>query len=518
MRRRTFVQDGSTFAAGALLFPDIRLKRDPAFFPIDRTPPTDLWRLSARELNRLVIQKRASVTEVVMAHVERIKAVNPGINAVTSLLEETALKDAGQKDAFIAKNLNPGPMFGVPFSVKENVDLAGSATTEGVKFLKENVVETDSPHVGFLRRSGAVPLARTNMPDFGLRYHTANDLFGATINPWNALLTPGGSSGGDAAAVATGMVPIGLGNDYGGSIRYPAQCCGVCGLRPSRGRIPFYAKSLSSGTIPQSLKMFAVQGPLARRVDDLRTALRVMSVFDARDPDWVPAPLDCRSGRRFRVALITDPAGLGVDDSVREGVKKAGSILEKAGGIVEDTDSSSLRESAQLWIQIIGTDIQNLHLPAIRKYASLPGRQFVDELLSLQTDPTLAHYVECLARVHGIAQAWGEFFQKYDVILGPVSSRNPFVVGSDVRGRDAARTLLESQALTVSVNLLGLPSVALPVGIANGIPQAVQIISPLYQEGRSLDLAQIIENEVGVFTPIDPKARTDAADRSGKRP
>lgn len=466
---------------------------------------TDLWRMSARQLGALVAAKTVSVREVVEAHVQRIQAVNPSVNAITMLLEDS-LSAADAQDALPAGRAGMGPLFGVPFSVKENIDVNGSATTEGVQGLKGNLVDADSPHVGMLRRAGAIPIARTNMPDFGLRFHTDNDLHGPTINPWHRALTPGGSSGGDAVAVATGMVPLGLGNDFGGSIRYPAQCCGVCGLRPSRGRIASSTRATSQGSISHSMRSMAVQGPLARNVGDLRAALQIMSAFDPRDPHWVPASLDGKLGRPFRIALITDPAGLGVDDSVRRGVNKAASILEKHGGIIEEIDSSALRESAHLWLEMVATDIRQLFLTGINELASEAARTFVSGMIRLTGEGSLDGYVHSLARINGIAQSWGESFQTYDAILGPVSSRNPFPVGFDVAGPDSARSVLESQVLTVTVNLLGFPAVAVPVDVSQGIPQAVQIIGPMFQEMRILDVAELIEREVGAFTPIDPRA------------
>lgn len=491
-------------AGGVLLAPDAVLAGQRAQRSGADPVATELWRMSAGELGMLVARKTVSVREVVEAHMQRIQEVNSSVNAITMVLEDS-LSDADAKDALLARRAGRGPLFGVPFSVKVNIDVKGSATTEGVRGLDGSVVEADSPHVGMLRRAGAIPIARTNMPDFGLRYHTDNDLYGATINPWNRAVTPGGSSGGDAVAVATGMVPLGLGNDFGGSIRYPAQCCGVCGLRPSRGRIASSTRATSQGRISHSLRSMAVQGPLARRVGDLRAALELMSAFDARDPSWVPSPLDGKLGRPFRIALITDPAGLGVDDSVRRGVKKAASILEEHGGIIEEIDSSSLHESVYLWVEMIATDIRQLFLTGINELASDAARTFVSDMIRLNGEGSLDGYVRSLARINGVAQSWGESFQKYDAILGPVSSRNPFPVGFDVAGAGSARAVLEMQALTVTVNLLGLPSVAVPVGVSEGIPQAVQIIGPMFQEMRILDLAELIEEEVGLFTPIDPK-------------
>jgi amidase len=504
MNRRTLLRKTAAMAAGALLGSGTILAGGCTRRRGRAEVAADLWRMSATELGALVAARHVSVREVVEAHVQRIQAVNPGLNAITMLLEDS-LADADAKDAALAVRGSLGPLFGVPFSVKVNIDVKGSATTEGVRSLQGNVVDADSPHVGMLRRAGAIPLARTNMPDFGLRFHTDNDLHGPTINPWNRALTPGGSSGGDAVAVATGMVPLGLGNDFGGSIRYPAQCCGVCGLRPSRGRIASSTRATSQGSISQSLRSMAVQGPLARRVDDLRAALQIMSAFDPRDPHWVPAPLDGSLKRPFRIALITDPAGLGTDDAVRRGVRKAASILERHGGIIEEIDSSALRESAHLWLEMIATDIRQLFLTGIDELASEAARTFVSGMIRLSGEGSLDRYVHSLARINGLAQSWGESFQTYDAILGPVSSRNPFPVGFDVAGPDAARSVLETQLLTVTVNLLGLPSVAVPVGVSQGIPQAVQIIGPMFQEMRILDLAELIEKEVGAFTPIEPR-------------
>lgn len=505
MKRRTFLRTTATLASGALLVPETVVAGRLAGHGAPAPVASDLWRMSARELGALVADRKVSVREVMDAHVQRIEAVNPRVNAITMVLDDSFV-DAAQRDALPAGRASVSPLFGVPFAVKENVDVKGSATTEGVASLKGNVADADSPHIGMLRRAGLIPVARSNMPDFGLRFHTDNALHGPTINPWSRALTPGGSSGGDAVAVATGMVPLALGNDVGGSIRYPAQCCGICGLRPSRGRIASATSATSQGRISHSLTSMAVHGPLARRVDDLRIAVQLMSAFDPRDPHWVPAPLDGRLRTPFRIGLIADPAGLGVDASVRRGVAKAAAILERHGGIIEELDSSALQESAHLWLEMIATDIRHLFLSDIDALASDAARGFVSELLRLAGDATLDGYVRSLARINGIARSWGQAFQSYDAILGPVSSRNPFAVGFDVAGPDSARSVLDAQLLTVTVNLLGLPSVAVPVDVSEGVPQGVQIIGPMFRELRILDLAELIEEEVGVFTPIDPRA------------
>lgn len=200
------------------------------------------------ELAQAIRKKEISSREVIQAHLDRINAVNGGLNAVTVVLHEQALLAAQEADQALGKGVAVGPLHGVPMTVKENIDLANSPTTAGVVALKDAIPPLESPHVTQLKRAGAIPIGRTNQPDFALRYYTANALRGATKNPWDATRTPGGSSGGDAVALATGMTPLGLGNDYGGSLRYPSQCCGTTALRPTLGRVA-WASSLAPPSV-----------------------------------------------------------------------------------------------------------------------------------------------------------------------------------------------------------------------------------------------------------------------------
>ena len=182
----------------------------------------ELWQLGAKELVELIQGKRASSREVVEAHLERIAVLNPKLNAVTVTLSETALEAADQADKMIAKG-EVSPLCGLPITVKENQDVTGSATTLGIAPLKNAIANADSPHIAELKSAGAIPIARTNMPEFGMRWHTTNGIYGPTLNPVDETLTPGGSSGGEAAAIASGMSPLGLGNDGAGSLRWPAR-------------------------------------------------------------------------------------------------------------------------------------------------------------------------------------------------------------------------------------------------------------------------------------------------------
>jgi amidase len=249
---------------------------------------TALWQRGAIELAAAIARGEVSSREVVDAHLERIERINPRVNALHVTLAERARADAAQADRLLASGATVGPLHGVPFSVKENVDVA-TATTWGLVAMSEAVSPTDAPVVANLRAAGAIPISRGNMPDFALRWHTDNDLMGATRNPWDPSRTPGGSSAGDAVALATGMAPLAMGNDLGGSLRWPSQCAGTAALRPSHGRGPD-ASSIPPTDSPPTIQLFNSQGPMACRVEDLRVAFAAMVAPSPRDPWHIPAP------------------------------------------------------------------------------------------------------------------------------------------------------------------------------------------------------------------------------------
>jgi amidase len=213
----------------------------------------DLWQLSGSELAALIARKQASCAEVAESHLRRIEAVNPKVNAIVRVLADEARKHAAEADRKIAAGDLLGPLHGVPFTIKENIDFAGTATTWGVKALANAVAPLDAPVVERMRAAGAIPIGRTNLPDMALRVHTDSSLHGLTRNPWNPARTAGGSSGGESVALATGMSAVGLGNDIGGSPRNPANACGIASIRPSFGRVP------DAGLVPAEDNLMAVQ-------------------------------------------------------------------------------------------------------------------------------------------------------------------------------------------------------------------------------------------------------------------
>lgn len=317
--------------------------------------PPPIWTMSMAAISRAVRERRLSCGEVVEAHLERIAAVNPAVNAITRVLDDEALAAAEIADRELAAGRPPRPLEGVPFTVKENIDLAGSPTTMGSLDLKDDLPLGDAPHIAQLKAAGAIPVARTNLPDFGMRWHTDNDLHGRTMNPWAPGLTAGGSSGGDAVALATGMTPLGLGNDIAGSVRWPSQCCGTVALRPSMGRIPRARIVANPAPANLAAQMFAVQGLMTRRAGDLRPALACTGGYSPLDPSWVPAPLEGPApARPIRVAAVPDPGGLGTAPEVSEAVRAAAQALAESGYAVEEREPPSIERAFRVYYQLLG--------------------------------------------------------------------------------------------------------------------------------------------------------------------
>ena len=289
---------------------------------------SDLWRRSASELAALIARKDVSSREVVEAHLARIAAVNPKLNAVVKVLAEEARKGADEADRKVASKEALGPLHGVPFTIKENIDLAGAATTWGLPAFAQAVVPLDAPVVERMREAGAVPIGRTNVADMALRVHTHSSLHGVTRNPWNPGRTAGGSSGGEAAALAAGMSPVGLGNDIGGSLRNPANACGIASIRPSQGRVP------EAGVIPAADRPLAVQimqasGPMARTIADVRLTLDVISGAHPRDPWSLDPPAEQpRDAAARRVAMVAEPPG---GSTTRVWRKPSGKLARRCG-------------------------------------------------------------------------------------------------------------------------------------------------------------------------------------------
>ncbi|MFM9133509.1 MAG: amidase, partial [Actinomycetota bacterium] len=247
----------------------------------------ELWRLGALQLAEGIRSRRFSSREVVQAHLDRVQEVNGHVNAVVKVLADSALVAADAADTAVREGAGLGAFHGVPFTIKENIDVAGQPTTSGVPIFAGAIAPETAPAVERMLAAGAIPIGRTNLPDMGLRIHTDSTLYGRTKNPWNAERTAGGSSGGEAAALATGMSPLGLGNDIGGSLRNPAHACGIVSIKPSRGVVPD-TQAFPTPDRSLSSQVMLNQGVMARTVADVRAGLETVAGHDPRDPVSVP--------------------------------------------------------------------------------------------------------------------------------------------------------------------------------------------------------------------------------------
>jgi amidase len=456
----------------------------------------ELWRNCAHELAELIRKKQVSSREVVQSHLDRIAAVNGKVNAVTVTLAESALLAADRADA----TTPTGPFHGVPFTIKENIDCTGSATTQGLPAFAAAMPAMDAPVVARMKAAGAIPLARTNLPEMGLRITTDNPLRGRTNNPWDLTRTAGGSSGGEGAALATGMSPIGLGNDIGGSLRNPAYCCGIAALKSTVGRIPMVL-SIPAAAQPISFRLMCVEGPMARSVADLRIAYRLLAGWHPKDPFSVPAAFEGPAVAR-RAAIVTKMPFSTLPESTIAAIRRAGRELEAAGWEIAEVTPPELARVNEIWAHVLNADIQNV-LPLLTPVMSENAIGLLHSLLR-KFDPATKTITEIYTERDRLAVAWSAFFQDYPVIIGPTWADLPFLHDADLDPESGAETTLRRLQFITPGNLLGIPSVALPMGVADGLPTGVQVYAERWREDLCLEVASLLESRVGRITPIDP--------------
>jgi len=464
---------------------------------------SELWRESASSLAVKIASGEVTSRSVVESFLGRIEAVNSQVNSVVEVRPDEVLAEADRADARQRSGEALGALHGVPFTVKTNIDVEGYATTEGVVALKDFMASEDAASVERMRAAGGVMLARTNMPDFGLRINTESSLYGAAHNPWRRGVTTGGSSGGEAASIASGMSVIGLGNDIGGSLRNPAYCCGIASIKPSRGRVP---QGNPSATVEMALnaQVMLAEGVLARTVGDVRRGLEVVMGAHWRDPQTIDAPLVGRTMPK-RVALVPEPLGGATDANVAESVRVAGRALEKAGYEVEEIEPPMLFEAYLAWSELMMTSLA-VSAPLIQPFMGEGGQRFL-EFTSVEYPPSTP---ETLALMHQsryrVARAWRQFMRDYPLVVGPTWTQPPFAHGFDIESPETAMQVVELFRFVLPANLLGLPAACVPTGTANGLPTGVQVIGDLFREDLCLNAAEAVEESVGVLAPIDPRS------------
>ena len=461
---------------------------------------SELWRLDASEIVARIASRDLSAVEVTEQSLQRQLDVNPAINAVVQALPEQAMAAARAVDARIAAGEPAGLLAGIPVTVKVNIDQQGCANTNGIRIQQDHIAEQDSPVVANLRNAGAIIIGRTNTPAFSMRWFTRNSLHGHTLNPRNSALTPGGSSGGAAAAVAAGICAIGHGTDIAGSIRYPAYACGLHGLRPSLGRVPAVNLSLPDRHIGAQLT--AVSGPITRSIEDLRLGLGAMSAASELDPWWVPAALD-QGPFAKRAALCIAPDGLAVTAEVEAALRLAAQQLSDAGWEIVERDTPPMREAMSLQLLLWMSEYHYSGGAAVKKEND-PDANFVyTQLLRNCETPTLTSLMEALQQRLRLAREWQQFLTEYPILLCPVSAEAPFPDMLDVESPESFARVLEAQMTQIALPLMGMPSLSVATA-AGRAPMGVQLVAARFREDILLAAGADIEarNEpVGIANP-----------------
>ena len=465
-----------------------------------------LWTWDAADLAAAIRKREISAHDAVSSCVARMHEVNPRLNAVTVDLSEQAVANAKLADQALAHGDAIGPLHGVPVTTKENVDQEGCATVNGVAAYRDLVASADSPVVANLRKAGAIVIGRTNTPAMSFRLDTVNDFRGRTYSPWSRGHTPGGSSGGASSSVAAGITPIGQGNDIAGSVRYPAFCTGLVGLRPSFGRIPAYnGTATRERTI--SSQLMSVQGPLARSVRDARLALHAMSQHDPRDPWWTPAPL-IGPGAPRRVAVVDAPEDLGgipPNAAMQDALRTAASALSDAGYDVVREKTPGFARAFELWFEML--------VPEFRKFMHADFERDGDEgirvamryVLDNVPEKDEASHLRALSERTRVIRDWSLFFAQTPLVLTVVCTEPPYAHGFDLESAERTMRLWREAATLMAVPVLGLPGIAVPTGLAEGLPVGVQIVGPRFREDLVLAAAAAIEERVPKLAPIDPR-------------
>ncbi|WP_413752081.1 amidase [Streptomyces sp. R-74717] len=463
-----------------------------------------LWKMPATAQAEAVRRADVSAVELVDSHLERIAEVNPQMNAVTQLLAERARAAAAQTDRRRAAGEALGPLAGVPFTVKESTAVEGVPTTFGTERFRDLVASADAPPVARLRAAGAIPIGHSNIPTLILAgMHTRSELFGDTANPWDRGRTPGGTSGGDGVAVATGMAALGLGNDSGGSVRIPAQFCGVAGLKPTTGRFPADHRVLGPDDPGPASQMLITDGPLARSVGDLRLAFEVLA---GTDPRAVPVPAygEPLPGP-VKVAVVTDPGGHGVHPTVRWAVETAAEALRDAGYDVREVqDVPRLDEALEAYGRITVTEFAATW-PVVRKLLGAGGDRYIEMTMERTPPASADEFIKLMGTWMNIRRSWAEFLDEYPLLLGPVFTEPPVEPGLESRDRAGRDRVGSAMRLCTVTSFVGVPGVAVPTGVVDGLPSGVQVVGRAFREDLCLGAAQAIEDRLGVLTPVDPR-------------
>lgn len=459
----------------------------------------ELTNLSATELARIIREREASPVEAAHAYLERIEQLNPTLNAIVTIAPDV-LDQARQAEASFLRGDAPGPLHGLPITIKDTIETANLRTTSGSLIRAQYVPRVDAPSVARLRTAGAIILGKTNAAEMAMDYTADNPVFGRTNNPHDVSRTPGGSSGGEAAAIATCISAAGLGSDLAGSIRIPAHFCGIAGLKPTTGIVP------GAGQFPPSIGPYslgAAIGPMARRVEDLRILLSALRETNLSTGPLATNSLLSRSGaiRGWRVAWYTDDDVAPVTEETRSAVALAASALSNAGLIAEQRRPPGLERGYELWLSLFSR-ASVVQLRNFYKGREKEGGDFVRWRLATADDSpasTLDEYINAWMERDRLRLELGQWMTDVPLIVAPVGA-TPALKHDTLKVTIGGTTLSTFRAFSYSqaFNVFDLPSVSVPAGVsAEGLPIGVQIVGRPFEEETVLIAAAIVEEALG---------------------
>jgi amidase len=461
----------------------------------------DLTFLSASQIAKQIRNKKLSPVEVVEAHLARIQKLNPTINAFVHLDRERTVAQARIAEKAVMQGQALGPLHGVPVSIKSSIDVAGMRCEAGTKLRAGFIAKTDAPLVTRLRNAGAIILGVTNTPELLMAWETDNLLYGRTNNPWDLSRTAGGSSGGEAAAIASGCSAGGVGSDGGGSIRVPAHFCGICGLKPTPGRIP------ATGHYPQSVGPFAllgVVGPMARTVADLKLLFEAMQGPDLGDPGAAPLPVRWPSPaelKKIRIGYFEDDGRTPVTPETGAAVRQAADALRSAGFEVEPFLPANLEKIRQLWWKFFGVAGGMLLGPLTsgRESKLSPILREFNGWVAAEEPHTAQTLLDAWIERDLLRMQIFEEMEKFPVLLCPVASVPAFRHGErrwPVEGK--AVQYLDAWSYCEWFNLLGMPAGVVPVSKSpEGLPIGVQIVARPWEEESVMAILRVVEDASG---------------------
>ncbi|RAI03493.1 amidase [Acuticoccus sediminis] len=447
----------------------------------------------ATELAERIRSKEVSPVEVVEAHLDRIQAVDPKINAIVTLAGD-AITEAKRAEAAILAGDDVGPLHGVPFTAKDSIDTKGVLTQRGSPIFRGRIPEADATSVARMKQAGGILLAKTNLPEFSYWIESDNLLSGRSNNPWDVTRTPGGSSGGESAAIAAGMSPIGLGTDLAISVRGPAAQTGIVSLKATHGRVPM------TGIYPRAPRRFWHVGPMARSIRDLALAYSQLAGPDGKDAfatsiGRFDAGIGRQPDRQLRVGWLVEPGFGPIDPEVGATVQAAAKALEDLGLHVEPVRIPALEKDFAL-------DVFNrLHVMEMKpKFAAVTAGHEGDmykmskTMLSLP-DTSMTAFIEAEQAAERLRDGYAAYFEQFDALVTPVLPLPAHPHGQDefvINGQTVDATYL--QGATVPLNITGLPGISMRFGTSKeGLPINVQIVGSWLAESTILHVASLLE-------------------------